>query len=88
MQPALDTGIPIHMYSVGDIRDLMDDLLETGIKVINLQDLVNGIGWISWQLKGKYCIELDIDRQSATVFGSPAQVTHHIEHIVKTLGSP
>ena len=42
--------------------------------VLNLQDLVNGVDWIRDTYRGKLCIELDIDRQNITVFGTPAEV--------------
>lgn len=60
--PARQAGCIIHMHSDGDIRQLAGDLLEIGIDVINLQDLVNGVDWIAANLKGRVCIDLDIDR--------------------------
>ncbi len=71
---ARDAGCFIHVHADGDLRALMDDLLDCGIDVINLQDLVNGIDWIAENLAGKICIDLDIDRQKVTVYGSPAVV--------------
>ena len=40
MAPARDAGCIVHMHSDGDIRLLADDLVEGGVQVINLQDLV------------------------------------------------
>ena len=87
MKPARDAGCIIHMHSDGDIRDLVDDLVDSGVQVVNLQDLVNGIDWIRQRFKGQVCIDLDIDRQSVTRFGSPAEVDALIHTEVKTLGS-
>ena len=87
MAPARDAGCIIHMHSDGDIRTLVHDLIDGGVEVINLQDLVNGIDWIKQQLAGKYCIELDIDRQDVTVFGTPDQVDALIREEVQKLGS-
>ncbi len=84
--PARDAGCVIHMHSDGDIRELMDDLIDVGIDAINLQDLVNGIDWIRENLKGRLCIDLDIDRQKITRFGTPGEIESHIRHIVKNLG--
>ena len=61
MKPARDAGCIIHMHSDGDVRDLVDDLVDSGVQVVNLQDLVNGIEWIRQRFKGKMCIDLDID---------------------------
>lgn len=85
--PARDAGCVIHMHSDGDIRQLAEDLLEIGIDVINLQDLVNGIDWMEANLKNRACIDLDIDRQSVTRFGSPREIDKHIGEAVKKLGS-
>ena len=56
--------------------------------VINLQDLVNGIGWIKENLKGRVCIELDVDRQNVTCFGTPKDVDELIRSEIEALGSP
>lgn len=87
MQPARDAGCIIHMHSDGDIRDLVDDLMDSGVQVINLQDLVNGLDWIKARFKGKTCIDLDIDRQRITRFGTPAEIDALIRSEVETLGS-
>ena len=86
--PAREAGCIIHMHSDGDIRLLADDLVEGGVQVLNLQDLVNGIDWIEHKFKGKVCIDLDIDRQSVVRFGTPDQIDHLIREEVTRLGSP
>lgn len=88
MKPARDAGAIIHMHSDGDIRTLADDLIDGGVDILNMQDLVNGIDWIRERFYGKYCIELDIDRQNITVFGTPAQVDALIKEEVEKLSSP
>ncbi len=88
MAPARAAGCLVHMHSDGDIRDLVDDLVISGVDALNLQDLVNGIDWIAARLKGRVCIDLDIDRQSVTRFGGPAQIDALIRDEVQKLGSP
>jgi len=84
MKPARDSGAVIHMHSDGDIRSLADDLIDGGVDILNLQDLVNGIDWIRDRFTGKTCVDLDIDRQNITVFGTPADVDALIrEEVVK-----
>lgn len=85
--PAREAGCIIHMHSDGDIRELVDDILEAGVEVINLQDLVNGIDWIETRLAGTVCIDLDIDRQSITPYGTPAQIDALVREEVERLGS-
>ena len=88
MAPARAAGCLVHMHSDGDIRELVDDLVVSGVDALNLQDLVNGLDWIAARLKGRVCIDLDIDRQSVTRFGSPAQIDALIHEEVQKLGSP
>ena len=86
MMQLVDPDRIIHMHSDGDIRLLMDDLLISGVKILNLQDNVNGISFIHDHLKGKCCIELDIDRQFITKRGSPQEIDDYIKFVVDTLG--
>ncbi len=88
MAPARDAGCLIHMHSDGDIRDLAADLTDSGVDALNLQDLVNGIDWIEANLKGRICIDLDIDRQQVTRFGTPGQIDELLRREVQQLGSP
>jgi len=86
MKPARDRSCIVHMHSDGDIRALADDLIEGGVEVINLQDLVNGIDWIADRFAGRICIDLDIDRQKITPHGTPQQIDNLIREEVKKLG--
>lgn len=86
--PARKADRLVHMHSDGDIRDLADDLVVSGLDALNLQDLVNGIDWMASNLKGRVCIDLDIDRQQITRFGSPEQIDNLIREEVEKLASP
>lgn len=88
MAPAREAGIPIHMHSDGDIRSLVDDIVESGVEVINLQDLVNGIDWIAERFRGKLCVDLDIDRQRITPYGTPEEVDRLIHEEVAKISTP
>ena len=88
MAPAHKADRLVHMHSDGDIRDLAGDLTGCGVDVLNLQDLVNGIDWIAANLKGRICIDIDIDRQQITRFGTPEQIDNLIHQEVEKLGSP
>jgi len=87
MQPARQAGCIVHMHSDGDIRTLVDDLIDGGVEVINLQDLVNGVDWIAERFAGRVCIDLDVDRQRVTRFGTPADIDALIRAEVEKLGS-
>lgn len=88
MKSAHDMGVAVHMHSDGDIRTLVDDLVDSGVMVINLQDLVNGVDWIAERFRGKICVDLDIDRQNVTCMGTPKQIDELIHYEVKTLACP
>ena len=87
VRPAQEAGCVIHMHSDGDIRALVEDLIEVGFDVLNLQDLVNGIDWIKDNLAGKVCVDLDIDRQQITYGGTPEQIDALIREEVQKIGS-
>jgi len=87
MAPARKAGAVIHMHSDGRLHAILGDMLACGIQVLNLQDLVNGLDWIAEQLKGRLCIDLDVDRQQVTVHGTPEDVDNLIRREVELLGS-
>jgi len=84
--PAREAGCVIHMHSDGDLHQLADDLIEGGVDALNLQDMVNGVDWIAEHLKGRVCIDLDIDRQNVTRTGPVEAIDAHVRHIVEALG--
>jgi uroporphyrinogen decarboxylase len=88
MAPAREAGAFIHMHSDGDVRTLVDDILDCGIDAFNLQDLVNGIDWIAENLLGRVCIDLDIDRQEITNSGTTAQIDELIHEEIEKLSTP
>jgi len=83
-----EAGAQVHFHSDGYIVDIMPDLLEIGVTILNLQDLCNGLENIERELKGKICIDLDVDRQKIIPWGTPEEVDSHILNCIKTLGSP
>ena len=85
MKPLRDRNIIIHMHSDGNIRELCTSIIDGGVDVLNLQDLVNGIDWIREQLQGKICIDLDIDRQKITPFGTPEKIDLLVKEEVEKL---
>lgn len=85
-EPVKNKNVLIYMHSDGFILDLIDDLMEAGVDIINLQDLVNGIDNIRKHIKGRMGIDLDIDRQKITVFGSEKDIDDLIYEAVVKLG--
>jgi hypothetical protein len=81
-------GVHVSLHSDGYILDIIPDLIGYGVSVLNPQDLVNGLGNLQRLAHGRVCLNLDIDRQEVTVFGTPDQVEAHIHQCVAALGSP
>lgn len=86
IDPAKKAGKIVHMHSDGDIKVLVENIMDDGVDIINLQDLVNGIDWIAERFRGRTCVDLDIDRQSITPFGTPQQIDDLIKEEVKKIG--
>ena len=88
MKLVRDAGVPVHMHSDGDIRVLVDDLIEGGVECINLQDLINGIDWIADQFRGRIAVDLDLDRQKITPFGTPEEINRLVREEVEKISTP
>jgi len=87
MGPCREAGAHVYLHSDGYIMDIMDQILECGVSIINPQDLVNGIDALAAEVKGRVCIDLDIDRQSIVPFGTRQEIYDLIEEGVRKLGS-
>jgi len=85
--PVREKGIHIRFHSDGHIMEVAEDLIETGVTILNLQDLVNDVEKIKRKLKGKVCIDLDIDRQRIIPFGKPNEIKSHVNHVISELNS-
>ena len=88
MSPARAAGKLVHLHSDGYVMDLMDEFAAAGVDIVNPQDLVNGIDALAAEVKGRFCIDLDVDRQSIVPFGSRKDIHDLIEAEVRKLGDP
>lgn len=82
-----NSGARVYLHSDGHIMEIIDDLIEAGVSIINLQDMVNGLDNIERKIKGRICIDLDIDRQYLLPFGRPEEIEGHIKNCITKLGS-
>ncbi len=88
MQPCRNHNILTFLHSDGYILDIIDILHRYGVDIINTQDLCNGIDNLAREIKGRACIDLDIDRQSVIPFGTRGDIDNLIREEVMKLGSP
>lgn len=88
IEPLRAAGIHVHNHSDGYVMDIIDRLIDVGMTICNIQDLVNGVDDIARELKGRVCIDIDVDRQSVVPFGTRQEIHELIEYEVRALGSP
>ncbi|MEM3018780.1 MAG: uroporphyrinogen decarboxylase family protein [Candidatus Bathyarchaeia archaeon] len=86
-RPVREAGAHVHLHSDGHVLEVAEDLVKAFVTILNIQDLVNGIEAIGRLLKGKICVDLDIDRQRILPFGRPEEVRRHISKVVSELNS-
>jgi len=86
--PAREAGAHVHLHHDGYVMDIMDEIIDSGVSIVNPQDLVNGIDNLAREVKGRVCIDIDIDRQKILPFGSPGDVYELVKEEVIKLGSP
>ena len=87
MRPCTDAGCEVYFHSDGYVMELMDDFIESGVTIINPQDLCNGIDALAKHVKGRVCISLDVDRQKIVPFGTREEIRALIREEVMKLGS-
>ena len=80
-----ETGTHVYFHSDGHIVEVIDQLINTGVSVLNIQDRVNGLENIKFLCKGKVCVDVDVDRQYLVPFGRPEEIKEHIRLIVEEL---
>jgi uroporphyrinogen decarboxylase len=81
-------GALTYFHCDGNILDLCDQLREIAPDVFNPQDRANGVENLARELKGRMCLDLDLDRQHILPFGTPREIEELVEHEVRLLGAP
>ena len=81
-------GAHVHFHCDGNILELADDLIDTGLSLINAMSTTNTIDGLAETMKGRVCLDLGMDRQRIFPKGSPAEVREHLKEAVMKLGSP
>lgn len=80
-------GAHVHLHSDGHVMEVVDDIVESGVTALNIQDRVNGVENIARACKGKVTINLDIDRQWLLPFGGPEDIRRTVAGEMRTLAS-
>ncbi len=85
IRPAKKSDSVVRMRCYGNIQLLATELTELGLDVLGLQDMPNGIDWIAANLKGKICLDVNMDRQ-ILAYGAADDVNRHTYLLIKKLG--
>lgn len=80
-----ESGVHVYFHSDGHIIEVVDQIIDAGVSILNLQDKVNGLENIKSLCKGKVCIDVDVDRQHLVPFGKPEEIKLHIKRIIEEL---
>jgi uroporphyrinogen decarboxylase len=84
---ARKAGRDIWFHTDGRVNEILQDLIEIGVDVINVQAAVVGPDWIARNLRGRVAFRTDIDRQRVLPFGSPADVKEEVRRTFEACGT-
>jgi uroporphyrinogen decarboxylase len=86
---AHDAGLFTFLHSCGYILDILDDLIEAGLDVIQMDQQENmGLELLSERFAGKITFCCPVDIQSTMVYGSRDEVRAYCRKMVALLGRP
>lgn len=78
-------GIHVYLHTDGHVVEVLNQLMDAGVSILNIQDRVNGLDNIASICKGRVCVDLDIDRQYLVPFGRSEDIKNYIKHVVGIL---
>lgn len=85
-QIAHEAGKVVHFHSDGMVWEIMEDLVEAGVDVLNVQQHLIGLERIVARFKGVVCFRTDLDRQRILPWGTPEGVREHVRCTLEVLG--
>ncbi|MCL2664229.1 MAG: uroporphyrinogen decarboxylase family protein [Defluviitaleaceae bacterium] len=84
---ARTAGKYVYMHTDGHIHEIIPDLFDAGVHMVNPQYRANGLDNLVRVCKGRYPINLDLDRQMFP-FCTPAQCKDHVAECLDALFMP
>ena len=86
---AHDAGLITYLHSCGDITAILDDLIEIGLDVIQMDQQENmGLDRLGKQFGGRITFWCPVDIQATMVHGSPDEIRAYCRKLVTALGRP
>ncbi len=85
--PCRDAGVPVYLHSDGHILEIIDDLIEVGVRMLNPQIRANGLAGLQQVARGRVALDQDLDRQLFP-FVSPSAIEDHVGEVYEGLYLP
>ncbi len=86
---AHEAGMLTFLHSCGYIVDILDDLIEVGLDVIQMDQQENmGLELLSERFTGRITFFCPVDIQNTMVYGSPREIRSYCRKMVSLLGRP
>jgi hypothetical protein len=82
-------GLVTFLHSCGDITAILDDFIEIGLDVIQMDQQENmGLDNLGTRFGGRITFWCPVDIQATMVYGSPADIRAYCRRMVDALGRP
>jgi uroporphyrinogen decarboxylase len=78
-------GIHVYLHTDGHVSEIFDQLIKSGVDILNIQESVHDLKDIVLKCKKIVCVSLDLDYQNKIPFGTPDIIKQYIEKVVKSL---
>lgn len=76
----------IRFHSDGYIIGLIDEFIDLGINIINVNYTPNGLDNLVQRCKGRICVDLMLDKQRSPL-ATPQEINNHVKEAVVKLGA-
>jgi uroporphyrinogen decarboxylase len=86
-EPIRRAGKFIRFHSDGLVLPIIQDLIDLGVDVINVQQNLVGLDRLK-SFRGCVCFLTYMDTQSILPYGTPADVRDHVRQVFASLGTP
>ncbi len=88
-ETAHEAGLLTFLHSCGDIVDILDDLIEAGLDVIQMDQQENmGLASLGERFRGRITFWCPVDIQNTMVYGTLDEIRAYCHKLVETLGTP
>jgi len=79
-----DKGIHVYLHTDGHILEIVNDLIESGVSILNVESQTNGVENLT-NYRGRVCLDVYVDPQYLLPFGTPSEVKAYVKRMVRFL---